>query len=127
MQRTGSRAYRTIYCCHQYSIGFYCNMCGSFRLLQFQRIFGYGVINTYYVFAHFLFLRFDFLVLNQNEGLWILINKTLPVFRMGIKIDLSAFKTKRSIRKRSITFGFKSFCYTPYQVYIYVFNYIAFF
>jgi len=32
---------------------------------------------------------------------------------MGIKIDLSAFKTKRSDKKRSITFGFKSFCYTP--------------
>ncbi|WP_278339656.1 hypothetical protein, partial [Ruminococcus bicirculans (ex Wegman et al. 2014)] len=47
--------------------------------------FGYGVINTYYVFAHFLFLRFDFLVLNQNEGLWIFGYVLLPVFKNGHK------------------------------------------
>jgi len=37
-------------------------------------------------------------VLNQNEGLWVFGNKTLPIIKNGHKKDLSAFKTKRSVK-----------------------------
>jgi hypothetical protein len=81
-----------------------------FAYFNFNVFLGYGVINTYYVFAHFLFLRFDFLVLNQNEGYGYLAMYCCQYLKMGIKNSISALKAKMELTKKIETdISFKSY------------------